>query len=67
MHRAHSNQDLEAEHLPASSELHVSIKKSSDLASGSFPAFNTSSDKAFPLLVAHHLHEAWVSFIDVFF
>ena len=67
MHCTHSNRDLEVEHLPAGSELHVSIEKSSDLASGSFPSFNTSSDKAFPLLVAHHLHEAWVSFIDVFF
>lgn len=62
----HTNRDPEVEHLPASREFHVGIKKSSDLARGSLPALDARTDKALPLLVAHHLHQPRVSFVDIF-
>lgn len=63
-HHKHTKWDL-AEHLPASSELHVGIKEAGDVAGGRLPAFDARSDEAFPLLVAHHLHQPRVALIDV--
>lgn len=43
----------------------MGIKKASDLASGHLPALDASSDQALSLLIAHHLHETRVAFVDV--
>lgn len=67
MCHTHSNRDREVKHLPAGSELHVSIKKPRDLASGSFPALDPSADESLSLLVAHHLHQPGVALVDVLF
>lgn len=52
--------------LPACGEFHMRIEEASDLARGRLPAFDACSDQALSLLVAHHLHQPGVAFVDVF-
>lgn len=45
----------------------MSIEEASDLAGGRLPALDARSDQALSFLVAHHLYQSWVAFVDILF